>query len=61
MTDAEEVIERANTIVAALRAKREREAARRREVFGRIEKGEPLTIPQRGIQLSPKLQWPRRK
>ncbi|MCA1371917.1 hypothetical protein I6F15_32460 [Bradyrhizobium sp. BRP14] len=61
MTDAEEVIERANTIVAALRAKREREAARRREVFGRIDTGKPLTIPQRGVQLRLKLQWPHRK
>ncbi|MBB4188874.1 hypothetical protein [Sinorhizobium terangae] len=56
MTNAEDVIERAHSIVAALRAKREREAARRKEVVGRIETGKPLTIPQRSIQLSLKLQ-----
>ncbi len=37
MTHAEEVIERAYSVVAALRAKREREAERRKEVFGRID------------------------
>ncbi|WP_331375159.1 hypothetical protein [Sinorhizobium chiapasense] len=56
MTNAEEVIERAHSIVAALHAKREREAARRKELFGRIGTGKPLTMPRRGIQLSLKLQ-----
>ncbi|MCA1494775.1 hypothetical protein I6F11_28310 [Ensifer sp. NBAIM29] len=45
MTHAEEVIERANSVMAALRAKREREAERRKKVFGRIDIGKPLTIP----------------
>ncbi|WEX79456.1 hypothetical protein PYH37_006368 (plasmid) [Sinorhizobium numidicum] len=56
MTHAEGVIERAPSIVAALRAKREREAERRKEVFGRIDIRKPLTILHRGIQLSLKLQ-----
>ncbi|WEX74739.1 hypothetical protein PYH37_000003 [Sinorhizobium numidicum] len=56
MTHAEEVIERAHSIVAALRAKREREAERRKEVFGRIDISKPLPMPSRGIQLSLKLQ-----
>ncbi|OHV80361.1 hypothetical protein LCM4579_22510 [Ensifer sp. LCM 4579] len=56
MAHAEEVIERAHSVVTALRAKREREAERRREVFGRIDVGKPLRMPNRGIQLSLKLQ-----
>ncbi|WP_034885212.1 hypothetical protein [Ensifer aridi] len=56
MTHADEVIERAHSVVAALRAKREREAERRKEVFGRIDIGKPLPMPNRGIQLSLKLQ-----
>ncbi|OAP50117.1 hypothetical protein ATB98_08955 [Sinorhizobium saheli] len=56
MTRAEEVIERAHSLVAALREKREREAERRKEVFGRIDIGKPLTMPSRGVQLSLELQ-----
>jgi len=56
MTHADEVIERAHSVVAALRAKREREAERRKEVFGRIDIAKPLPMPNRGIQLSLKLQ-----
>ncbi|WEX79431.1 hypothetical protein PYH37_006340 (plasmid) [Sinorhizobium numidicum] len=56
MTHADEVIERAHALVAALRAKREREAERRKEVFGRIDIGTPLPMPGRGVQLSLKLQ-----
>lgn len=56
MAHAEEVIERAHSVVAALRKKREREAERRREVFGRIDVGKPLRMPNRGIQLRLKLQ-----
>ncbi|WEX79746.1 hypothetical protein PYH37_006208 (plasmid) [Sinorhizobium numidicum] len=56
MAHAEEVIERAHSVLAALRAKREREAERRKEVFGRIDISKPLRMPKRGIQLSLKLQ-----
>lgn len=56
MTHAEEVIERTHSLLATLRAKREREAERRKEVFGRIDIGKPATMAQRGVQLSLKLQ-----
>jgi hypothetical protein len=56
MTRAEEVIERAHAIVASLRAKRERDAERRREVYGRIDISKPLPIPSGGVQLSLNLQ-----
>ncbi|MCO5965854.1 hypothetical protein [Sinorhizobium meliloti] len=56
MAYAEEVIERAHSVVAALRAKREREAERRNEVFGSIDISKRLMMPKRGIQLSLKLQ-----
>ncbi|WP_194273845.1 MULTISPECIES: hypothetical protein [Rhizobium] len=42
MTHAEQVIERALAVVAASRAERERDAERRKRVFGKIEVGRPL-------------------
>lgn len=56
MARAEDVIERAHSVVAALRAKREREEERRKKVFGRLDVGKPLAMPKRGIQLSLKMQ-----
>jgi hypothetical protein len=48
--------ERAHSVVAALRAKRKREAKRHKEVLGRIHISKPLPMPNRGIQRSLKLQ-----
>lgn len=51
MTRTETVIANALAVVAASRAERERDAERRRRVFGRIEIGRPL--PKiKGQQLS---------
>ncbi|NRP75890.1 hypothetical protein ILFOPFJJ_06814 [Ensifer psoraleae] len=56
MAHAEEVIERAHSLVAALRAKREREAERRKEVFWTHRHQQTVMMPKHGIQLSLKLQ-----
>lgn len=44
MTHTEEVIARALAVVAASRAEREKDAERRRRVFGKIEIGLPLPV-----------------
>ncbi len=44
MTRAEEVIARAMEVVAASRAERERDAERRKRVFGKIDIGRPLPL-----------------
>ncbi len=56
MSHSQEVIERAHAVVATLRMKREQEAERRRQVYGRIQISRPLPVPRRGVQLSLKLQ-----
>ncbi|NRP70624.1 hypothetical protein ILFOPFJJ_01505 [Ensifer psoraleae] len=56
MNRSEEVIKRAQSVLASLRAKREREARRRKEIFGRIDTSKPLPVPSRGVQLSLNLQ-----
>jgi hypothetical protein len=44
MTRTEEVIANALAVVAASKAEREKDAARRKRVFGNIEIGRPLPI-----------------
>jgi hypothetical protein len=51
MTRTEEVIANALAVVATCRAERERDAERRKQVFGRIDIGRPLPVVK-GMQLS---------
>ncbi|OWV96819.1 hypothetical protein ATY79_24045 [Rhizobium sp. R693] len=51
MTHTEQVIANALAVVAASRAERERDAERRKRVFGKIEIGRPLPV-LKGQQLS---------